>query len=237
MSKYIWIFLLLFKVTHVNAQAASYSDPAAAYLRILLEKSGEGSYQVIGNYKVIGTSYLFGEKLKGNVYTSKEQALNTLLSYNTYNHQLEVYQDNNQKPLVKKVTEVDSFRLLSSISTPYKEDLLFVNPSYLDSSLKKFFVVQVKKGNRFSLYKAYKSDMIIVSTNYVQSDLRQFDLSYEYYYKDVTKPGLKKLKVNANNLKREFKDIIDISSYTNSESFGTDTEYVLKQIFTALNHE
>jgi hypothetical protein len=218
------------------AQQLSYSDPATAYMRLLLEKSGEGSYQQIGNFKVVGTSYLYGPKLAGDIYTPKEKATNIQLSYNTYNQQIEAYQNNSERPIIMKLAEVDSFRLIAARNADFKEDLLFVNATKLDPS-KKFFGQVVASGKRFNLYKAYKSELGYVSTNYVQSELRQFDLNFDYYYSDSAKAGLKKLKVTPGGLKKEFNEIADITTFANDEELGTNPEYALRKIFTVLNNK
>ena len=236
MKRFLFVanFILLLNIA--SAQQLSYSDPATAYMRLLLEKSGEGSYQQIGNFKVVGTSYLYGPKLAGDIYTTKERATNIQLSYNTYNQQVEAYQNNSEKPIIMKLADVDSFRLIAARNSDFKEDLLFVNANKIDAS-RKFFAQHVIAGKRFNLYKAYKSELGYVSTNYVQSELRQFDLSYEYYYSDSTKPGLKKLKVTPGGLKKEFNEIADITSFANDEELSTNPEYVLGKIFVVLNNK
>ena len=94
-----------------TAQQLSYSDPAISYQRILLEKSGEGTFQQIGNFKVTGTSFLYGGNQKGNIYTPKEKAESATISYNTYNQQVHVLQQGQDKELVMALKEVDSFEL------------------------------------------------------------------------------------------------------------------------------
>ena len=236
MLKYTVFLFSLFVSRGLSAQQASYTDPASSYLRILLEKSGEGSYQQIGNFKVKGTSYLFGPKLNGDVYTPKEKALKTLVSYNTFNQQLEVFQNGAETPLLFATNEVDSFKLLATARSSFSEDLLFYNSLIIDPSAKKFFLQKVATGLRFSLYKSYRSVMGYVSTNYVQSELRQFDLNYEYYYTDSVKPGLKKFKTGSNNLKKEFLYVADVSSITDNEDSNANLEYELKKIFALLNN-
>lgn len=60
--KYLFrLFFVTFISTNVFSQAASYTDPAQAYLRLMLEKGGTEVVR-IGSFKVTGTPYLFGEK-------------------------------------------------------------------------------------------------------------------------------------------------------------------------------
>ncbi|HAN65555.1 MAG TPA: hypothetical protein DCQ34_04440 [Chitinophagaceae bacterium] len=235
--KYVFCMLmagLLGMQSQLSAQALSYVDPAISYQRILLEKSGEGSYKQIGNFKVIGTPYLYGNSFKGNVYTPAEKAENADISYNTYNQQVEVVQSGATKPLMMSLQDVDSFKLIIKDKNGTPEVLSFINASQVDKS-KKLFMQEVYNGKRFSLLKAYSSTMGYVSTNYVQSELRQFDLIVDYYYFDVQKPGIKKLKISAKNLKSEFSSVADISAITSGDDFEKNTEFALKEIFALLN--
>ncbi|MDZ4810298.1 MAG: hypothetical protein SGI96_18825, partial [Bacteroidota bacterium] len=91
--------------------------------RLVREKTGDGVYKMIGPFKVVGTSYLFGEKNNGNLFSNAAKAYNIFLSYNTYNQELEFYSVSNpDKPLVKEPGEVDSFIILPST------DLGIINP-------------------------------------------------------------------------------------------------------------
>lgn len=235
MRNFILILTIFFLSHDASAQAFSYTDPAAAYQRLLLETNDKSVYRQIGTYKVIGTPYLFGPKLKGDFHTKDQHALATELSYNTYSQEVEAYNPGQELPITFKPIEIDSFTLYSSLKVGIDEDLVFLNSRLLDPAAKPFFLQLVAPGVRYALFKAYKSELGYVSTNYVQSDLRQFDLVYDYYYIDATKKGYKKLKLTPNALQKEFKGITDISPFTNSEDFVRFPEKQLKKIFAALN--
>lgn len=236
MTKIILTVLFLPVTLCAMSQQLSYTDPAAAYSRILLEKSGEGSYQRISNYKVIGTAYLFGERINGNAYVSTGKTEGHPISYNTYTQSLDVYETKSDNPVRVANVDVDSFRMIASGKSEFSEDLVFINSKYVDPSSKPKMLQVVHSGERFSLYKAYKSNLGMVSTNYIQSELRQFDLTYEYYYSDAKKPELKKLKATRNNLKSTFKEIADLSLLLEGDAFDTRLEFVLIQVFNALNN-
>jgi hypothetical protein len=102
-------------------------------------------------------------------------------------------------------------------------------------STDKIFLQVMAKGPRFTLYKAYKSTLEIVSSNYVQADLRQFDLNYDYYYTDTQNPGLKKLKKNKDAIRKEFKNVKDLSTFAELENFAQIPDEVLKSVFNVLN--
>ena len=214
---------------------SGYMDNALNYSLLIREKTAEGVYQQISIYKVIGTSYLFGEKNKGDLFSSEAKAYNISLSYNTYNQEVEFYSSSNpDKPLVKETGTVDSFIIHENVSLGITHPLKFVYGTHLGSSEKSYFL-ELYAGKQFSVYKRYKSDLGIVSTNYIQSELRQFDLLHEYFFTDSSKVGIKKLKTNAYNIIKELKSIKDISPVFTSDDFTRDQEAALRAAFAYLN--
>jgi hypothetical protein len=198
------------------------SDLAINHNRLIREKTGDGVYKLIGPYKVVGTSYLFGEKNKGNLFSSAAKAYNIFLSYNTYNQEVEFYSASNpDKPLIKE----------PGITNPLK----FVYGSMIGST-EKMYYQEVYAGKRFSIYKRYKSDLGYVSSNYIQSELRQFDLAFEYYYTDAEKKTVKKIKANASNVIKEFKGIKDVSSVATNDGFSTTPDLAFINVFEYLNN-
>lgn len=235
--RYLLISLCFACYSHTTvAQAASYSDPAAAYLKVMLEKGGEGTYQQIGSFKVIGTSYLFGDKLIGNVYAGKEKSENVSLGYNMYKQELDLYTNPAANAKISRpAASIDSFVVFKSQSEFLTEDLLFYSSSLLQSDLKACFLQVVCKGKRYTLFKAYSAVFDYVSTNYIQSDLRQFSIEYNYYYLDMATRQLKKLKLSRKKMMDEFKSVKDIGPYYNNETFDLNPEQSLKTIFNVLN--
>ena len=228
------VFLCLLNLTALS-QAMSYTDPAAAYQRVLLEKSGAGTYQQIGNFKVTGSPYLYGEKLKGAVYAGKESGSNITLSYNTFKQELDIYQNESPFAIIKPATEVDSFILIKPSESKYlRENLQFYSSRLLDPSMKACFFQMVAPGNRLKLLKAYVSNLDYVSTNYIQSELRQFSLDYQYYFFDAQTLKLTKLKLNKKKIVDAFKSYRDVSDLIH-DNFGAQPEENLKDIIRAIN--
>lgn len=214
------------------AQAGAYTDPAQAYVRMLLDKS-ENAYVVIGNFKVKGTPYLFGERYNGKVYAKEGTVDNVFVSYNTYNQTLEVFTTKEQEAGIEKSVEsIDSFRY----SPPNYENLFFVNGAYLGAKEKAFFQ-RVAGGSTVQLYKRYKSDLGIVSTNYIQSELRQFNLAYDYFYYDLAKKQLKKLRTDAYSVKKELGPYGAFDAAVDGDALTINPETALKTIFAAINKE
>lgn len=236
-SFFLFFFAVLISINNSNAQALSYTDPAAGYLKLMLEKGDEGSYQLIGNFKVIGTSYLFGEKNNGSAYAGKDKSENIKLGYNTYNQKIDISLDGAGTNFIKSPSEIDSFILNKSGSQYIKEDLLFYSSKIVQPSFKDCFLQVIYHGDRFSLYKAYTSALDYVSTNYIQSELRQFTLEYVYYYFDAETKELKKIKLSRKKIADEFDKIINVSSYLNDELFDAQPEKAMQIMFEALNRK
>ena len=228
---------LLITISASLAQASgALGDNALNYNRLIIEKTSEGMYKLIGAYKVIGTSYLFGEKNKGNLFSTEAKAFNVFLSYNTYNQEVEFYSTANpDRPLIKEPGTVDSFFINSNESLGISSALKFVYGSHLWSSEKAYFK-EIYAGKRVSLYKRYKSDLGYVSSNYVQSELRQFDLLYDFFYTDSETKTIKKLKLNSSSINKEFKSIKDVSSTIDNDELSANPEEALKKVFAYLNN-
>ena len=228
---------LLITISASLAQASgALGDNALNYNRLIIEKTSEGMYKLIGAYKVIGTSYLFGEKNKGNLFSTEAKAYNVSLSYNTYNQEVEFYSiANPDKPLIKEPGTVDSFFINSNESLGISSALKFVYGSHLWSSEKAYFK-EIYAGKRVSLYKRYKSDLGYVSSNYVQSELRQFDLLYDFFYTDSETKTIKKIKLNSSSINKEFKSIKDVSSTIDNDELSANPEEALKKVFAYLNN-
>src|SRR5690606_4454233 len=225
-SKLVLSFSFIVINILVYGQQMAYVDPAQAYNRLLIEKSDD-SYMRIKNYKVIGSPYLFGQKIKGDLFAKAETATNIELSYNTYNNEVEFYsKSNSSQPLIKEVQQVDSFTIYKYPAAGVNENLYFINGRFLYDDGKSFYQV-IYKGQHYDLYKKYSGELAVVSTNYIQSELRQFDLGYNYYYLDHKNKKLNKLKVSNSGLTKEFSYYTGVSSMLQGDQLQRNPEAVL----------
>ena len=164
---FILIFLLGF-FPSLFSQQSSYFDAAQSYNRLLIEKN-TGTYQRISNYKVIGTSYLFGELNTGDIHSKNESAAKILVKYNTYTQEVEFSYSTNFATFLKEPGTLDSFLINKNESAGFSKDLYFINANLLGSTTHNYYQV-VTKGEKVNLYKKYFSELGIVSTDYVQAD-------------------------------------------------------------------
>jgi len=215
--------------------AGAWTDPALNHNKLLQQQSGDGYYQLIGPYKVKGSSYLFGPRHKGDFFSNSETARNIFISYNTYNQEVEFYSTSNpDQSLIKVPGTLDSFIIYTDVSLGITDPLKFVYGTVLGSKDKNYYE-EVYAGDRFRLYKKYKADIVYDQGNLAQPDLRQFDLQYEYYYTDTKSKGVKKIKPNLNSIVKEFKSEKDPSAVVNNEAFSINPEDALIKAFKYLN--
>ncbi|HEX6193235.1 MAG TPA: hypothetical protein VFZ42_12760 [Chitinophagaceae bacterium] len=213
-----------------------WTDPALNHNRLLRDQLGDGTYTMIGIYKVKGSPYLFGGKHNSDLFSQKEKAYNIDIRYNTYNQEVEFYSTANSVPLVKVIGEVDSFIIKQDVANGISNDIKFVYGPLIGSSEKTYFQL-VEAGSRYSLYKRYKSDLGYVSENYVQPDLRQFDLLSDYFIVDNETKTVKKLKQNTASINKEFKSIKDVSAIVTSDAFAVNPEETLRKAIQSVNVE
>lgn len=230
----IYFFAFVFYGLSASAQMLSYTDPGMAYNKLMLTKDGV-TYRQISNWKVVGSPYLFADLIHGSVYTKTGQDNNAYFRIDNYEKQLEVKTANQNKFLMQPIAQVDSFSLIASDSTLFKQDLFFINSSLVDSAMKPVFLQKVTSGKNYSLYKLYTTGLVISISNYAQSDLREFDLNVDYYYTSSTASGLKKLKLNKAAFVKEFKNDPLVSETISKGNLSKNPEPLLTLIFTQLN--
>jgi len=213
-----------------------YQDPAQVFNKVQIDKhNSNGGYIRIDNYKVTGTPYFMGERHPAILFIKGEGSFNTRLSYNVYKQELEFYTKTNPNtPLIKEWELVDSFILHPSDNSTFVTDIKFLGGTVLGSNEKVFFR-EMYLGTKYSLYKRYRVELAFVSGAYVKSDLREFDLIGEYYYMDESSKKLIKLKNNFGAVKKEFKNIKDISTATSADEYKKNSDACLRKAFALLN--
>ena len=214
----------------------SYTDPAVAYQRVMIEKGQEGSYQQVGNFKVIGTQFLFGDQLTGAAYVGNQMSSNIKLGYNMFNQTVELYMNENNLKIVKSPAELDSFVILSGQSDFIKNNLSFHSSKNYPSSLKDCFLQILYKGEKYSLFKSYNAILDYVSTNYIQSELRQFTTEFLYYYYDHQKKSFKKLKLSKRKLNEEFSSKNIPDNLVEDAAFDIQPEIAAQIFFQFINN-
>ena len=208
MKKQIMLFLtgILFITANALGQFNSYFDPALAYNKVLLERGNRGTYQNVGAFRVVGSPYIYGEAVKGDVYHNGNIAKAVEFRINNHTKELQLATEVAGQYFLVSIDDLDSLTLYAAKNEYIYSDLTFISSKFVDAK-KKCFLQQLQKGSRFTLYKSYSTELAIPDDNYVQSELREFKLDVVYYYHDNQIPGeLLALKANKKSLGKTFKD-------------------------------
>jgi hypothetical protein len=202
---FLFAFLVLYSFI-ANAQFNSYFDPALAYNKVLLEKGNRGTYLNVGAFRVVGSPYIYGEAVKGDVYHNGTIAKNIEFRINNHTKELQLATQEAGKYFLVSIDDLDSLTLFASQNEYINSDLTFISSKFVGGK-QKCFLQQLQKGPRFTLYKSYDTELAIPSDNYIQSELREFKLDVVYYYTDTQMPGeLISIKANKKSLNKAFKD-------------------------------
>ncbi len=236
MKKCLLVILVFvqFSIFKSNAQGIAFTDPAKAFNKMMLDKNGEGSnLERVGTYKVKGTSLYFGGSLKGTIYTKERAFPDVLISYNTYNQYVDIYDNSNTPIATKKFNELDSFKVKINTSE-FNTNSTFISSLVLQSNDNCFFQV-ISLGKKYALFKKYHTDLGIVTENQFQADLRQYDLLTDYYYTETGMKGVKKIKLTNNGIIKEFKLVKDVSRIVEEGSLIFNPEGILLNVFEEIN--
>lgn len=224
--KVLFIVLILLLSFTTKAQQLAYSDPAAAYNRILLEK-GAGNYLQIGNYKVMGTQYVYGGSLDTDLYAEgNTEPKKVKASYDTYKKKLDVVITNSSKTM--EINNVDSFILYNPNEMADK----YINCKYIQPNLNGYITV-VSVAPKCTLYKYYETTLATPTDNYINAELRVFQLDYTYYYKVNGSKDLIKLNLAYKNLQKQLKEHVDVAGTVDRETYNQNYEDGLKRIMFA----
>jgi len=229
--KIIGMVGFMFASLNGKSQALSYSDQAVAYNRLLVEKNSN-TYVRIGNYKVTGTPYLFGENEAGNLYGTSGKLENVKIRYNTYTQEVEGLGETGTEKVRIEFTNIDSFSF--NRNGKVHDEVHFIRTAFIDSTAKDFMMVMYV-GKTYSLYKKYKSVLAMSTTNIGQVDLRQFELEFDYYYTGPGFYGLKKIKTNDSFLKKTFNDKINMDQFIDQHDKKKRINEFMVELFEALN--
>jgi hypothetical protein len=201
-------------------------DAAQLINNILIEKN---TFYQVGDFKVLGSPYLFGEDQAGTVYSGSAGVYNINVRYNVYTGFLETTMQKDKGPVSIDLENIDSFSLTAS--KEHLSDLKFINRNLFNPG-KKGYLLVLRSGKNYSLYKLYRSNLVSPIT--LRSDWRQFELAYDFYYYNAASQKFKLLHPAASYLKKEFGNRLDIESFVKQNS-ALSAEPLLTLLFSKLN--
>lgn len=192
-----------------------------------------GDYLRIGQYKVRGTPYLFGESFPGTLTFKGGIKNNTKILYDLYNQKAGADVKNS---ILESDLPLEEF----SISLPAKfggNTLLFKNTdAYGNSSLKSYFNV-LEDGAKVSLLKLFKIKLVSDPSNMMDKEQKIFEQYYEYYLYNKTTKGLNKIKLKEKDFAKQLGDEFFVKSLIEKQNLDVSHEIDAIKLIYAYNNK
>ena len=164
-------------------------DPVGQFNKHIVE-NWKGDYIRIGQYRVKGTPYLFGESFPGTLTYKGGIKSDIKILYDLYNQKAGADVKNS-------ILESDLVLEEFSISLPTKfggNTLFFKNTELFgNTSLKNYFNV-LADGSKASLLKIFKIKLVSDPSNMMDKEQKIFEQYYEYYLYNKAGKKLSKIK-------------------------------------------
>ena len=193
-----------------------------------------GYYQIQG-YRVKGNPYYKPEFILGDMYSVVETAKNIYLRFDVYYQNVEfISSANKDQILVKEPAELDSFLIYKKENKIIKEDIRFVYATIIGAP-GNYYYSCVFKGEKYSVYKRYVAELVAPIDKTGRPDTREFEIQAEYWYVTESTKEFKKLNSTVAAVKKEFKDIKDLSEILKAGNMFKNVDAAMVKVFTYLN--
>jgi hypothetical protein len=193
-----------------------------------------GYYQ-IGGYKVKGNPFYKPDFILGDFYSAAETAKSIYLRYDIYNQKVEfVSSANKDQILVKEPGDLDSFVIYKKENKVIIEDIKMVYATFIGAA-DKYYYCPLHKGEKYSLYKKYVSELVVPLDRTGSAESRVFETQVQYWYVDERTKAFKKVNGTVAAVKKEFKDIKDLSDVLKGGSMFKNPDEAMIKAFVYLN--
>ena len=193
-----------------------------------------GYYQ-IGGYKVKGNPYFKPEFILGDFFSGPETAKNIYLRYDIYNQKVEfISSANKDQILIKEAGDLDSFVIYKKENKAIVEDIKMVYAAFIGVA-GKFYYCPMHKGEKYSLYKKFVSELVVPVDRTGNAESRVFETQVQYWYMDEKLKTFKKVTATVAAVKKEFKDIRDLSEILKNGSMFKNPDNAMIRAFIYLN--
>jgi len=223
-----FLFFLILIATRSFAQV----DPVGQFNKHIVE-NWKGEYIRIGQYRVKGTPYLFGESFPGTLTYKGGIKSDTKILYDLYNQKAGADVKNS-------ILESDLLLEEFSISLPAKfggNTLLFKNTELFgNSSLKNYFNV-LEDGSKVSLLKIFKIKLVSDPSNMMDKEVKIFEQYYEYYLYNKTIKGLSKIKLKEKDIAKQLGDQEFVKGFVSKGDLDVSKEVDVIKLIQGYNNK
>lgn len=208
-------------------------DAIGTFNRYVTE-SWAGQYQRVGQYKVKGSPYLFGEAMAGKIKYQSQSGV-------WVKTEKILFDLNDQKvgPEVEgQIFQTDQIIDEFVIQFPSKysnEEALFRNASFYGSKKGPAYLNVLEEGKAVHFLKAYRIKVAADPSNMMDKEARIFEQYVEYYLYDVQSKTLTKVKLNKKDINGALKATPALQ--TKAEAYGgsLSTEFEVMSLVLNLN--
>lgn len=193
-----------------------------------------GYYQIAG-YRVKGDPYYKPEFVLGDMYSASETAKNVYLRFDVYYQNIEfISTANKDQIMVKEPGNLDSFLIYKKEDKMIKEDIRMVYAPLIGAPGKCYYGC-LYKGSKYSVYKKLTAELVAPIDRTGRPDDRVFERQTEYWYVTESTKEYKKVTGTVAAVKKEFKDIKDVSEVVKAGNMFKNGDAAMIRVFAYLN--
>ena len=226
-----FFYLLMFFFNQAHAQ----SDVV-----LFQYKTPKNSLPVLGYYqieglRVKGDPYYRPEFVLGDMYSATETAKNVYIRFDVYYQNIEfISTANKDQIMVKEAGDLDSFLIYKKEDKVIKEDIRMVYAPIIGAP-GKYYYGCLYKGSKYSVYKRFTAELVTPIDRTGRPDDRVFERQTEYWYETESTKEFKKLTGTVAGVKKEFKDIKDVSEVVKAGNMFKNADAAMAKVFAYLN--
>lgn len=224
---FVSIAVAMFSASPSFAQA----DPVGDFNRHLVA-NWKGDYIRLGQYRVKGTPYLYGESLPGHiVYKGNKSFKNVNILYDLFNQKAGMDVKN-------EIFEVDNVIEEFSVTSPTQygsQVLLFKNAANYGDRVKGYLNV-LEDGEKVALLKSYNIRLSQDPTDLMNKDKRIIDQFSEYYIYVKASKKLEKVKLKEKEIIKAIGEDKQAKDYISLHKMDIATEGQLISFLESYNN-
>jgi hypothetical protein len=198
-----------------------------------IAQNWSGEYLRIGQYKVRGTPFLFGESFQGTIKYQGGAKSDTKILYDLYNQKAGAEFKNG---ILQSDKEVEEF----SISLPAKYGgniLVFKNSELYGKNSVNGYLNVLDDGTKLSFLKVFRIKLVPDPSNMMDKEMKLFEQYYEYYIYNQSIKELKKIKLREKDIKKEIGDEQFVKEYITQNGLDVSKEIDMITLIQGFNNK
>lgn len=198
-----------------------------------IAQNWSGEYLRIGQYKVRGTPFLFGESFQGTIKYQGGVKSDTKILYDLYNQKAGAEFKNG---ILQSDKEVEEFSI--SLPDKYGGNVLFFRNSQLyGKNAVNGYLNVLEDGAKFSFLKVFQIKLVPDPSNMMDKEIKLFEQYSEYYIYNKATKELRKIKLREKNIKKELGDEQFVKEYIAQNGLDISKEIDMIKLIQGFNNK